>query len=53
MPYVSARQRAYMHVHHPKIAARWDKKYGGKITGKRKKKKRIKRKKKKKRKRGK
>jgi hypothetical protein len=24
MPYVSKAQRGYMHVHHPKIAARWD-----------------------------
>lgn len=25
MPYASARQRAYMHIHHPEIAKRWDK----------------------------
>lgn len=31
MPYVSAKQRAYMHIHHPKIAAQWDKETGGKI----------------------
>ena len=31
MPYKSAKQRAYMHIHHPEIAKRWDKKYGGKI----------------------
>lgn len=31
MPYKSAKQRAYMHIHHPKIAKKWDKKYGGKI----------------------
>ncbi len=36
MPYSSKRQRAYMHVHHPKLAAKWDKKYGGKIVKKRK-----------------
>lgn len=23
-----------MHIHHPKIAKRWDKKYGGKIVRK-------------------
>ena len=44
MPYVSARQRAYMHIHHPEIARRWDKKYGGKITGKKKRKRRRRRK---------
>lgn len=38
MPYKSAKQSRYMHAKHPKIAARWDKKYGkaphgsGKIT---------------------
>jgi len=31
MPYKSAKQRAYMHIHHPKIAKKWDKKYGRKI----------------------
>lgn len=25
MPYASDKQRGYMHVHHPKIAAKWDK----------------------------
>jgi len=25
-----------MHVQHPDIAARWDKEYGGKVTGKKK-----------------
>jgi len=29
MPYRSSKQRAYMHIHLPKIAARWDKEYGG------------------------
>lgn len=24
MPYASDAQRGYMHVHHPRIAARWD-----------------------------
>ena len=32
MPYRSAKQRRFMHARHPKIAARWDKKYGGKIV---------------------
>jgi hypothetical protein len=32
MPYRSKKQRAYMHIHHPKIAARWDREYGGKIV---------------------
>lgn len=27
MPYKSKAQMAYMHIHHPKIAARWDKEY--------------------------
>lgn len=39
MPYKSARQRAYMHIHHPKIAKKWDEKYGGKISNKGKKRK--------------
>jgi hypothetical protein len=25
MPYVSKAQQAYMHIHHPGIAKRWDK----------------------------
>lgn len=33
MPYQSAKQRAYMHIHLPKIAARWDREYGGKVQG--------------------
>lgn len=33
MPYKSAKQRAYMHIHLPKIAARWDREYGGKVQG--------------------
>lgn len=32
MPYRSAKQRAYMHIHHPEIAARWDREFGGKIV---------------------
>ena len=39
MPYVSEKQRAFMHARHPEIAARWDKKYGGKIRPKKKKRK--------------
>lgn len=31
MPYASAKQRAYLHIHHPEIAARWDAEYGGKV----------------------
>jgi hypothetical protein len=31
MPYRSAKQRRFMHARHPKIAARWDRKYGGRI----------------------
>jgi hypothetical protein len=34
MPYRSAKQRGYMHVHHPGIAARWDKETGGKVVPK-------------------
>lgn len=33
MPYKSKAQRAYMHIHHPQIAKKWDKKYGAKIGG--------------------
>jgi hypothetical protein len=29
MPFKSAKQRAYMHIHLPKIAARWDREYPG------------------------
>lgn len=36
MPYKSAKQRRYMHAAHPKIAAKWDKKYGGKVRAKKK-----------------
>jgi hypothetical protein len=38
MPYRSAKQRRYMHVKHPKIAKRWDRKYGGRIVRKKKRK---------------
>jgi hypothetical protein len=36
MPYRSKKHRAYMHIHHPKIAKRWDRKYGGRIVRKKK-----------------
>jgi hypothetical protein len=32
MPYRSEKQRAFLHIRHPEIAARWDKEYGGKIV---------------------
>ena len=31
MPYKSAKQRRYMHAKHPKIAKKWNAKYGGKV----------------------
>ena len=34
MPYRSEAQRRYMHAKHPKIAAKWDRKYGGKVVPK-------------------
>ena len=30
MPYKSEKQRKYMHAKHPKIAKKWDEKYGSK-----------------------
>jgi hypothetical protein len=33
MPYKSKKQRAFMHIHHPLIAKKWDKEYGTKIGG--------------------
>lgn len=33
-PYRSAKQRRFMHARHPRIAARWDREYGGKIVKK-------------------
>lgn len=36
MPYRSVKQRRYLHARHPKLAARWDRKYGGKIKPRRK-----------------
>jgi hypothetical protein len=38
MPYKSPKQRKFMHAKHPKIAAKWDKKYGGKVQKPKKKK---------------
>lgn len=34
MPFRSRKQRAFMFIHHPKIAKRWAKKYGTKIRPK-------------------
>ena len=34
MPYRSKEQRAYMHAKHPKIAKKWDRKYGTKVKKK-------------------
>jgi hypothetical protein len=31
VPYKSSRQRRYLHAKKPKLAAKWDKKYGGKV----------------------
>lgn len=31
IPYKSAKQRAYLHAKKPKLAAKWDRKYGGKV----------------------
>jgi hypothetical protein len=36
MPYRSAKQRAYLHAKEPALAAKWDKKYGGKVVKKKK-----------------
>jgi hypothetical protein len=44
MPFKSAKQRRYLHAQHPKIAMRWEAKYGA-PTKKKKKKKKKKRKK--------
>ena len=34
MPYRSAKQRRFMHAKHPRLAAKWDKKYGTKVKPK-------------------
>lgn len=39
MPYKSAKQRRYLHAKEPVLAAKWDKKYGGKVKKSKKKKK--------------
>ena len=31
MPYKSRAQRAYLHIHEPALAAKWDAEYGGKV----------------------
>jgi hypothetical protein len=31
MPYKSAKQRRYLHAKEPELAAKWDRKYGGKV----------------------
>lgn len=31
MPYRSRKQRAWMHIHRPRLAEKWDRTYGGKI----------------------
>lgn len=33
MPYRSPKQRAYLHIHEPELAAKWDRKYGTGIHG--------------------
>lgn len=33
MPFKSAKQRRFMYAKHPKIAARWSRKYGAKVGG--------------------
>jgi len=37
MPFKSKKQKAYLKINKPKTYAKWKKKYGGKITGSRKK----------------
>jgi hypothetical protein len=44
MPYRSAKQRAYLHVHEPELAKKWDRQYGGKVSGRTKPKRKPKRK---------
>jgi hypothetical protein len=31
MPYKSKKQRAYLHIHEPVLAKKWDKETGGKV----------------------
>jgi len=37
MPYRSAKQRGYLHANKPKLAKKWDRRYGGKIVKKKRK----------------
>lgn len=37
MPYKSKKQRAYLHAKKPALAKKWDKKYGGKVSRRKKK----------------
>ena len=37
MPFRSDKQKKWMHINKPKIATKWSKKYGSKITKKKKK----------------
>jgi hypothetical protein len=32
MPYKSEKQRRYLHAKKPKLAKKWDRKYGGKVS---------------------
>lgn len=32
MPYKSKKQRAYLHIHEPALAAKWDAETGGKVV---------------------
>ena len=32
MPYKSEKQRAWLHINKPKVAKKWDKKYGTKVS---------------------
>jgi len=34
MPYKSKRQRAFLHAKKPRLAAAWDRRYGGKVKKK-------------------
>jgi hypothetical protein len=34
MPYKSEKQRRFLHAKQPEIAAKWDKKYGGRVVKK-------------------
>ena len=32
MPYKSSKQRAYLHIHHPELAKKWDRQYGKNVV---------------------